>query len=75
MAHDLIRNNEKALETLAREELGVDPKELGGSPMEAALTSFGLFALGAIVPVAPFFFASDLPAVLLSLFSSAAGLS
>ena len=41
--------------TLAREELGIDPKELGGSPWEAAGSSFVLFAVGAIFPVMPFF--------------------
>ena len=37
------------LDTLAREELGIDPQELGGSPWEASITSFLLFAAGAIV--------------------------
>jgi hypothetical protein len=40
-----------------REELGIDPQELGGSAWEAAITSFILFSLGAIVPVLPFLFA------------------
>ena len=38
----------------AREELGIDPKDLGGSAWEAAVASFVLFALGAIVPILPF---------------------
>ena len=42
------------LDALAREELGIDPTELGGSAYEAALASFILFALGAIVPILPF---------------------
>jgi VIT1/CCC1 family predicted Fe2+/Mn2+ transporter len=50
-----MANRETALDTLAREELGIDPDELGGSPWTAAGASFGLFALGAIFPVAPFF--------------------
>ncbi|MBV8307846.1 MAG: VIT1/CCC1 transporter family protein, partial [Gammaproteobacteria bacterium] len=41
-------------DTLAREELGIDPQELGGNALAAAGTSFALFALGAIFPVAPF---------------------
>jgi VIT1/CCC1 family predicted Fe2+/Mn2+ transporter len=45
---------EAALDTLAREELVSDPKELGGSPWEAAITSFMLFAVGAAIPVLPF---------------------
>ncbi len=41
----------RAVDTLAREELGIDPDELGGSAWVAAGTSFLLFALGAIVPI------------------------
>lgn len=43
-----------ALDTLAREELAIDPRELGGSALVAAMTSFATFAAGAIVPVVPF---------------------
>lgn len=43
-----------ALDTHAREELGIDPDELGGSALQAAGTSFALFCVGAIPPVAPF---------------------
>jgi len=46
--------HEAALDTLAREELGIDPQELGGSAWQAAITSFLLFAVGAIIPVLPF---------------------
>jgi VIT1/CCC1 family predicted Fe2+/Mn2+ transporter len=56
-AKSMMRDPDTALETLAREELGIDPNELGGSAWEAAITSFILFAMGAIVPVLPFFFA------------------
>ncbi|MFN8501382.1 VIT1/CCC1 transporter family protein [Kouleothrix sp.] len=66
MAARLSADSATALDTLAREELGVDPQELGGSAWEAALTSFVLFALGAIVPVAPFLFLSGAAAVLTS---------
>lgn len=45
----------KALDTLAREELGLNPDELG-SPGSAAISSFLSFALGALVPLAPFLF-------------------
>ena len=57
---------EYAIQTLAREELGVNPDELGGSAWEAAFASFGLFALGAIIPVSPFIFSSGSTAVLIS---------
>jgi VIT1/CCC1 family predicted Fe2+/Mn2+ transporter len=63
----LIASPANALDTLAREELGVDPEELGGSAWEAAFASFFLFALGAIVPVSPFLFLSGAAAVAASL--------
>ena len=62
----MMSNPDTALETLAREELGIDPNELGGSAWEAAITSFLLFSLGAVVPVLPFFFASGSVALMLS---------
>jgi VIT1/CCC1 family predicted Fe2+/Mn2+ transporter len=63
----LLASPANALDTLAREELGIDPEELGGSAWEAAFASFFLFALGAIVPVSPFFFLSGTAAVATSL--------
>jgi vacuolar iron transporter family protein len=48
-----------ALDTHAREELGLDPDELG-SPWGAALTSFGSFVIGASVPVAPYIILNNL---------------
>lgn len=69
-----ISDRSTALDTLAREELGIDPEELGGSPSVAAATSFVLFAIGAIVPVIAFFFLSGTPAVVVSAGLSAAGL-
>jgi VIT1/CCC1 family predicted Fe2+/Mn2+ transporter len=56
LADRLMADRTTALDTLAREELGIDPAELGGSPWVAASTSFTLFAAGAIVPVLPYFF-------------------
>ncbi len=72
LAERLIANKETALDTLAREELGIDPDDLGGSPWTAAIASFFLFALGAIFPVAPFFFVAGSTAVLASLALSGA---
>jgi vacuolar iron transporter family protein len=63
LADSLMADKDTALDTLAREELGVDPAELGGSPWAAAGSSFSLFALGAIFPVAPFFWLDGLAAV------------
>ncbi len=55
-----------ALDTLSREELGIDPEDLGGSAWVAATTSFVLFALGAIVPVIPFLVAEGTGAIVAS---------
>ena len=54
LAQRLIADPVTALDTLAREELNIDPEELGGSAWEAALMSFGLFAVGGILPVLPY---------------------
>lgn len=56
LANTLIAEPERALDTLAREELGLNPDELG-NPWGAASSSFLSFALGAVIPLAPFFFA------------------
>lgn len=74
LAARLVADPTTALDTLAREELGVDPDELGGSAWEAAISSFLLFAVGAIVPVLPFLFLSGLAAVGLSVVLSTLGL-
>jgi VIT1/CCC1 family predicted Fe2+/Mn2+ transporter len=55
LAERIIADPTTALDTLAREELGINPDDLGGSAWVAAGTSFLLFALGAIFPVLPFF--------------------
>jgi VIT1/CCC1 family predicted Fe2+/Mn2+ transporter len=74
MAQRLMADRAGALDTLSREELGIDPKELGGSAWEAAITSFVLFAVGAIVPVAPYFFLTGTAAVITSAVLSALAL-
>ncbi|MCL4562583.1 MAG: VIT1/CCC1 transporter family protein [Chloroflexi bacterium] len=74
LAAHIMADQAGSLDTLAREELGVDPQELGGSPWEAALTSFFLFSVGAIIPVAPFIFTEGMTAVIASLSVSAIGL-
>lgn len=74
MAEDVLKNKEQAHLLLVREELGINPDDLQGSAMEAAITSFILFGIGAIIPVAPFFFTGGLTAVLLSAGASAVGL-
>jgi VIT1/CCC1 family predicted Fe2+/Mn2+ transporter len=49
----LLANPQAALDVLAREELGLNPDDLG-SPWQAATSSFVAFALGAAVPLLPF---------------------
>jgi len=54
LARQILSNPETAIETLAREELGLDPSSLG-SPWIAASSSFLAFAIGAAIPVIPYF--------------------
>ena len=54
LSERIIGDKDAALDTLAREELGIDPNELGGSAWVAAGTSFLLFAGGAAMPILPF---------------------
>ena len=57
LAEHMVRSDPAlALDTMAREELGFDPDELGGSAWVAAGTSLVLFAVGAFVPLVPFLF-------------------
>ncbi len=73
LAASIVANHDTALDTLAREELGLDPSELG-SPWGAALSSFGAFVAGALVPLAPFFFAQGRSGVWMSATVSGASL-
>ncbi|MER6709576.1 VIT1/CCC1 transporter family protein [Streptomyces sp. NPDC000877] len=68
VARQLSKDPEQALEIHAREELGIDPGDLP-SPTVAAVSSFGSFALGALIPVLPYLLgaSSIWPAVLLAL--------
>jgi len=74
LAERLMANKDSALDTLVREELGIDPDELGGSPWAAAASSFGLFAAGAIFPVAPLFWLGGDAALFASLAASGVAL-
>ncbi len=73
-AKEVMGDPEAFLDTKVREELGIDPEELGGSAWEAAIASFLLFSIGAIVPVIPFFFLSGGAAIALSLVLAGIGL-
>ncbi len=74
LAERLIGNRTTALDTLAREELGINPEELGGSAWAAGATSFLLFSGGAIIPVLPFFALDGLAAIGASLGLAAAAM-
>lgn len=65
MAKSIMADPELALEVHAREELGIDPGELG-NPIGAALSSFGAFSVGAIVPLVPWFFGGGTGAIVAS---------
>jgi VIT1/CCC1 family predicted Fe2+/Mn2+ transporter len=73
IAKRLMINPDVALETLIREELGLDPEELG-SPWGAATGSFVAFALGAFVPLLPFVLLTGSTALLASIALTAAAL-
>jgi len=66
-AAQMTSDKKTILDTLSREELGIDPKELGGSPWVAAITSFFLFAIGAIIPLLPYIFLAGIHAIIFSL--------
>jgi len=74
VAADLMRDKQAALDTLSREELGIDPAEMGGNPWSAATFSFALFAIGAIFPVLPYFLTHGVLAIGLSIGLSAVAL-
>jgi vacuolar iron transporter family protein len=67
LAAHMMSDKAHILDTLSREELGIDPEELGGSPWVAAITSFILFSAGAIIPLFPYIFLHGLVAILSSL--------
>jgi VIT1/CCC1 family predicted Fe2+/Mn2+ transporter len=75
LAEKLLGNKDTALDTLAREELGIDPDELGGSAWQAAGWSFFLFSAGAIIPLAPFLLVSGRTALFASLAASGLALA
>ena len=58
LAQRMVADPEHALDTLAREELGLNPDELG-SPLGAAASSFVSFATGALLPLLPYLIAPN----------------
>jgi VIT1/CCC1 family predicted Fe2+/Mn2+ transporter len=73
-AADIMRDKKSALDTLVREELGIDPTELGGNPWSAAGTSFVLFSIGAVFPIIPYLRLQGGAAIAASVFLSALAL-
>ena len=63
VATTIIKDREAPLDTMAREELGLDPDELGSS-WSAALSSLGAFAAGAVVVVLPYLFSAGRAALI-----------
>jgi len=74
IAERVMGKKDAALDTLVREELGINPADLGGSAWAAAISSFFVFMVGAIIPVVPFMILKGNDAVLASAAASAAAL-
>ena len=74
LADQLMSNKNTALDTLVREELGIDPDDLGGSAWGAAVSSFCLFAIGAIFPILGFLFLTGNIAIIVGIASSCVAL-
>ncbi len=74
IASDIMKDKTRAHSILVKEELGINEEEIKGSAIEAAVYSFLLFSVGALIPVLPFIFSSGYKAVLFSVAGSAAGL-
>lgn len=72
LAAEMMSSPELALQTHAREELGIDPANLG-QPVSAAGTSFVTFAGGAVIPLLPWFFTTGATAVAASVVLGAIG--
>jgi vacuolar iron transporter family protein len=74
MASDIMKDTSSAHGILVREELEINAEELKGSALQAAIYSFILFSVGAIIPLCPFMFTGGMKAILLSVIFSAVGL-
>ncbi len=73
-AQGIMNNPDTAIDALSREELGIDPDDLGGSAFTAAITSFALFGVGAIIPLIPYLFLDGWTATVCSAAASGLGL-
>jgi VIT1/CCC1 family predicted Fe2+/Mn2+ transporter len=73
VATTIMKDRDAALDTMAREELGLDPDELG-SPWSAAFSSLIAFTVGAAVAVLPYLFASGTAALVVAIVLAAVAL-
>jgi VIT1/CCC1 family predicted Fe2+/Mn2+ transporter len=74
VAERLMADEQTALDAMVREELGLDPDTLGGSPYAAGAASLLLFSIGAVIPLVPYFIASGTTALVAAICCSAFGL-
>lgn len=74
LAEEVMKDKSLAHQILVKEELGINTDELEGSAWEAAIFSFVLFAIGAVLPVIPFMFSNGINAIILSTIISGLGL-
>jgi vacuolar iron transporter family protein len=70
----VIESPSSTLDLLTREELGINPEDLGGSPAIAALASFTTFSIGAIIPLIPYLFLVGPKSTAVSVGAGAVGL-
>jgi VIT1/CCC1 family predicted Fe2+/Mn2+ transporter len=75
VATQITRDKDKALDTLTREQPGLDPAELGGNPWTAGLVSFLLFSIGAVFPALPFIWAHGVAGIVQCIVLSSVGLA
>src|SRR6266567_4472657 len=73
LADRIMADRQVALDTLTREELGLDPTELG-SPLSAAISSLLTFATGALVVILPYFFGGGTAALVAAIILAAAAM-
>jgi vacuolar iron transporter family protein len=73
LAETIMKDKAAALDTMSREELGLDPDELG-SPWSAAFSSLIAFAVGAVVVVLPYIFGSGITALITAIVLAAVAL-
>lgn len=74
VAERLMADEQSALDAMVREELGLDPSQLGGSPYAAGASSLVLFSLGAVIPLIPYFITGGTVAFVASICCAGLGL-